>query len=624
MLRYIIGVWQARSQEESALARLAATRLRASNCSWLCVLDAPESFVYCIRDKHSTDDILRIPGCDGIVLGTLFDSAADTSAKKPQVKAITAAVGSRIGKSFGQSLVDSHWGSYVLFLRRREEHSVCIFRGPMSRLPCFHTVVRNFHLFFSCMDDIVSLALFRPSIDFASIRAQATMGDYLTAKTAINEVDSVLPGEALDLSPESFRRKVYWSPQLLAGSPRLDTFAEAVSVLETGARRCVNSWSSLHDKLIVTLSGGFDSSTVLALVQSAPHAPTVVGLNYFDKAALDEREFARSMSRKYGCQLVERRLSDHVDFRKFLSCELTAAPVLHFTAFDSEAACVQLAETTQSSAIFGGELGDEIFGRAVGPEVLVDCMWQNGVGRTLVGAAADYAQFKRISVVRALAEAFRFRSFQASRPHWSIYWCQKEFAKDHFSRAAGLVSDEVVAEYERNQLRFTHPWLRDVADVPPGWFQFVFGLITMTSTWVHSPFDRVHDSMFIQPLASQPLVESYSKIPARFHIRDGLSGAVARQAFSNLLSEEVLRRGRGKGTPEMWLVDAIDENRSFLNEFLLDGILVKERILDRKKLEAAISRELGNSKVYACFLVIQIYIEAWLRKWTEVRNAAAA
>jgi asparagine synthase (glutamine-hydrolysing) len=189
---------------------------------------------------------------------------------------------------------------------------------------------------------------------------------------------------------------------------------------------------------------------------------------------------------------------------------------------------------------------------------------------------------------------------------------------------ARLVSLEVLEEYERNLPSHLHPWLQDIQGVPPSWFQLITGLIVTTSTWLQSPFGGDADSIFIQPLASQPLVEAYSHIPPRFHLAGGYSGAVARRAFAGTISEEVLTRGRSKGTAEMWLIDMVERSRSFLLEFLLEGILVRQGILDRKKVEGAIKRELYSSKIAVADLILQLYIEAWLQKWSSLPLRAVA
>lgn len=623
MFRYVAAVWDARSSEHCKLARALGQKLRGFDSRWEAALSTDGSFVYCIRDPFSSDDFLRLDGRNGVILGTLFHQMAGSKARAPRVTVLSETDVDQIVATRGRCLVSSYWGSYVLLLEGEADKDTIMFRGPLSRLPCFHTNVSGMKVFFAEVSDAVALQVVRPSINYDLIRAQAAGGDYMTAETGLSECSALLPGYALGIRGASVTRSTYWSPKLLAGKDEVKSHSEAVSLLESTTRACVSAWSSLHKCVVVTLSGGFDSSVVAACVTESESNPQVIGLNCFDQASADEREFARSMSEKINIELVEREWDPEVDFHRFLNGALSTTPSFSFTAFDAEPACVNLARDKGATAVFGGELGDDIFGRTAGPETLADCMHRYGLGPTYFRCVVNYAQFKRISVWRARSLSRMYRATQLISPFWSMYRYTRVSERDT-RHTHPLLSDEALTEYERDIGRFVHPWFHDVNGVPPGWFQVLFSLIAATSPWFQPTFARGCDGLFVHPLCSQPLFEAYARIPAQFHIHDGHAGAIARPAFSKMISEKVLNRGRSKGTPDVWLLGLFERNRSFLREFLLDGNMVKEKILDRQKVEAAFSGTLQNSKVLIGNILAQVYIEAWLVRWNgaRIRNAA--
>jgi asparagine synthase (glutamine-hydrolysing) len=623
MFRYFAAVWSPRSKVHAAYAGVVFERLRDRDRDWTPQFNGSGVRVYCIADRYSSDDLIPLNG-RGLLIGTLFRRNSIEGEIPRRVMSLSTGECESISQSAGKSLTQTHWGSYVGFLQENTGNVIRVLRGPLSALPCMYATHAGVMLFFSRIEDFVELGLLTPTINFASIRAQATGGDYLTADTAINEVRTLLPGTAMDFAAGAVEKRTLWSPALLAECEPVQSFDAAVSVLNSGARASVGAWASLHRSTLLTLSGGFDSSVVLGLTREMSADTRVVGINFYDRAAADERIYARTMASKYSIALVERQWDNTVDFRKFLDCAVTATPVLHFTAIDLEPTCLQAAHEQGATAILDGELGDDVFGRAMGPEVVADCLYRRGWGFRLLQCAADYAQFKRQSVRSAIALGYRYRAHQADQRFWSLYQYQRFFSGELLSNANRLVSDEVVADYERTLEKFIHPWFTDVQNVPPGWFQLIYGLITTTSTWMHSPFGGDREAMFLHPLVSQPLVEAYMRIPASYHIRGGLSGAVARAALGSFLTPEVHARGRSKGTPEMWLIDSFERNRRFLEEFLLEGILVKERVLDRKKVEATLSRNLTGPKIYVGMLITQLYIEAWLQKWRGRGLQAAA
>jgi asparagine synthase (glutamine-hydrolysing) len=163
--------------------------------------------------------------------------------------------------------------------------------------------------------------------------------------------------------------------------------------------------------------------------------------------------------------------------------------------------------------------------------------------------------------------------------------------------------------------RFIHPWLRQSRLIAPGAHALLFGLITVTSTTYHSPFSSPTDLPQVSPLVSQPLVEAALHIPAYLHCKNGRDRSVARAAFADVLPTEVLQRGLGKGGPTLWAKDVVENNREFLREYLLSGILVRQRLVDRKKLETVLSPRIAKSTVIVGDIFAKLYIEAWLRKW---------
>jgi asparagine synthase (glutamine-hydrolysing) len=145
----------------------------------------------------------------------------------------------------------------------------------------------------------------------------------------------------------------------------------------------------------------------------------------------------------------------------------------------------------------------------------------------------------------------------------------------------------------------------------------LFGLIAVTSAAYHSPFSNPGDPPQISPLIGQPLVEIALRIPAYLHYKYGHDRAAARNAFTDVLPAAIIQRGSGKGGPGIWAKDVVENNREFLREFFLDGILVQRRLIDRSKLEAALSSRIEKSTVIVGDIFAKLYLESWLRQWQQ-------
>lgn len=507
-------------------------------------------------------------------------------------------------------MIRSHWGSYVLFQLMPQTSRVVVLRGPMSSLPCFCTEIRGVTLFFSRPADLADVVPLTFNWDY--ICSQSVKGDYLCRETGLRGVSTLLPGECICVQPEGSAHRSYWTPSSAAECAAPRDFDDAARLLGATTRAVINSWCSSHESILVSLSGGFDSSVVLSCAVAAPTRPVVCAVTFYSRNSADERPYARSAAQKAGVSLEEIELPDDVDLSMLLDCSKTASPVLNFTAFAMEPAFRQLSEHHNSSAVLTGELGDCVLGHGFGPELLGEALWRYKLSSRLLQILLDYSLLYRTSIWRAAK--LSMDEYRLHRRAGSLGLYQRYQARG-MAPASRLASVEAISRYEENRFRFVHPWFRNVNDGPPGWLQTVATMVMLTSTSCQAPFSGAIDSLFVSPLASQPLVEAFLAIPADFHICDSQNAAVARQAFASQLSADVLARGTAKGTPELWLRDTITRNRRFLRELLLDGLLVKERILDRRKVDDALSGSLTHAKSSVVDIITQLYIESWLRRW---------
>ncbi|WP_300537675.1 asparagine synthase-related protein [Sphingosinicella sp.] len=86
----------------------------------------------------------------------------------------------------------------------------------------------------------------------------------------------------------------------------------------------------------------------------------------------------------------------------------------------------------------------------------------------------------------------------------------------------------------------------------------------------------------------------------------------ARQAFAERLPRMITAR-RSKGTPDSFSAALYETGRSTLSELLLDGVLVREGILDRAALENTL-RDTTPVKGHDHLRILAIGdVEAWAR-----------
>jgi asparagine synthase (glutamine-hydrolysing) len=616
MLRYMVAVWNREDTAGCEVINRMRRRVQNSTAGWRAAIDAPGIYGAYVRHASYTEPVIVLPDNRGVIFGSLYQAPSLFDRALPRtIRSLSPDQSDDIVQSLGRSMVRDFWGYYVAALHYPEKKCSVVMRSPVSPLACFHAQLGTLSVFFSCLDDYVELKSTPLSVNWDSITAQVVGGDYLTNETAVKELATVECGESVECRLDGCFKNIYWDPRSFLKDRWLDHFSEAAQVIRNTTEYCVSAHSSLHNHILVTLSGGLDSSIVLSSLSRSPHRPSITAINYYSRGTGDERRFARSMARAVNCELVERARNRKLDLRRVDDCNRTARPVLNFSAPDTEARNAKFARELNASVIFNGELGDNVFGSRPSPGALLECVRRVGFGRRFLSVAVDYAMLTRQSLWKTLASACHERQTVADYPDFSSSMEMQRRYGTATARSLLLASPEAEEHHRTMGDRFVHPWLRQSRQLAPGAHMLLFGLIAVTSTSYHSPFSDPSDPPLVSPLVSQPLVEAALRIPAYLHCSFAQDRAVARAAFADVLPSQILQRGLGKGGPGSWAKEVVENNGEFLRDYLLNGILVKRRLVDRNKLETALSPRIAKSTVIVGDIFAKLYIEAWLRKW---------
>jgi asparagine synthase (glutamine-hydrolysing) len=126
--------------------------------------------------------------------------------------------------------------------------------------------------------------------------------------------------------------------------------------------------------------------------------------------------------------------------------------------------------------------------------------------------------------------------------------------------------------------------------------------------------DQDGDPERVEPLTSQPLLELCLRIPTFILASGAEDRSLARRAFSQDVPANILAR-RSKGSIEAFIRQTILNNVRFVRGMLLDGVLVRENLLDRQRLEVALSGRPERIAGAPACLFDFLGIEAWARRW---------
>ncbi len=283
----------------------------------------------------------------------------------------------RIGITGGRHLIDWYWGRYVAVVRSPE---VAVIRDPTGGLPCFETSWRGVRCLFSDIQACLSLGLLQFSINWKYVASFVAYSALQIRETGLREIAEVQPGERITFDRDSMKRELLWSPAQIASTDRIEDHRRAIEAVRSTVEQCVHAWASLHRSLILNLSGGLDSSIVLACLLSAPNRPPLTCLHYYAPGSNeDEREFARLASRGRGAELVECALDPEATRLEALA-DIRPFPKPWFYLYDLIHSPVEAALLKERGAtsVFSGAGGDGLFVQARADLAIADFLSAHG------------------------------------------------------------------------------------------------------------------------------------------------------------------------------------------------------------------------------------------------------
>ncbi|HEV2271375.1 MAG TPA: asparagine synthase-related protein [Steroidobacteraceae bacterium] len=565
----------------------------------------------------------------GIVLGLLFHRDSLDSAIAVDDHISEADTG-RIVNSSGQHLVERYWGSYIAIVRNSANSSFSVMRDPTATLACYYAKWAGAHVFFSDMGDLNRYVPMHFSVNWAHIARRLFSGMALARDCGLQEIEDVPGGEWVTISGQRTTRKVIWHPSRFCVADNIEDQHTALKELRRAVFGVVRGIQSQHSDILVRLSGGLDSSIVTSCLAQCGsssrvtclnfyipsnagddlNAPISAGLNRENLAKFrrligssDERAFARVVANKCGFQLCEKEKRERdIDFARIWKAPLAPRPSGYVFFMDEDDTEMEVADRARATACFTGEAGDTVFYctfRAIGA---LDYAYLHPFGGRLFNYIGVTAKLSGESPARVFGKVLKYGYLRARLP----------LPIDPTS-LPHLLKEEA-AMYAASHL-MRHPWLDVAPALCPGKRNHVMG-VALSVPYYHLVYRRERIATSVHPLASQPVVETCLRIPTYVLLADGVSRGLARLAFRDALPPEVARR-TVKGLPMAFRQRLVRANISFIRECLLDGLLVHQGLLDRRKLENYLTGDQPFLTVEPHRIMDYVECEAWLSQWNS-------
>jgi asparagine synthase (glutamine-hydrolysing) len=506
----------------------------------------------------------------------------------------------------GVGFVERLEGMFALALWDAGRERLVLARDRLGKKPLLWTTLPDGTLAFASeLKALLGLPALRRDLDLAALDAYLALQYVPGTRTPLLGVEKLAPGHLLTWERGRAETRRYWEPR---GSEETLDEDEWLARVREAVSAAVRRRLVADVPLGALLSGGIDSSLVVALMAGVSTQPVRTFTVGFPDARYDERAYARAVAERYGTRHEE------------VVLEPDAAELLP-----------RLAST------FDEPLGDE----AALPTFLICEQARKHVTVALTGDGGDesFAGYERYAAVNLAARVPRRVARAGARALRLLPSARREPRSTAFRGARFLESASAVPEERYGQLMEVFParlrqelWTGQAGVVAASAGEFlgpppspgVTGL-QLLDVATYLPGDLLlkadlasmaHSLELRSPLLDHHVLELGLSLPGSLKLRGRQGKQALRRAFAAELPNEAAGRGKtGFGVPiARWFRG---ELRDLAGDLLLDRRARQRGHFRIAVVERLLADHTAGRADHAHRLWCLVMLELWLRTWVE-------
>ena len=526
-------------------------------------------------------------------------------------------------EAWGEKCVERFRGMFAFALWDRSRETLFVARDRLGVKPLFYAVLADgTFLFGSELKALLAHGGLVREIDPCAVEEYFALGYVPEPRTIFNGAKKLPPAHTLTVKrgapvPEP---REYWDVRFTAD--REMSIEEASAELVRRLEESVKLRMISEVPLGAFLSGGVDSSAVVAMMANVSTDPVNTCSISFDDPAFDETRFAQQVADRYRTRhFVDRVESDDFDLVDELA-RLYDEPYADSSAIPTYRVC-QLARKHVTVAL-SGDGGDESFGgyrryRLHVAEERLRSVLPLGLRRPMFGLLgraypkADWAP--RVFRAKSTFEALARDSVEAYFHGVSILrepMRRQLFTNNFRARLGGYNAMEVFHRHAQ----------RVQTDDPLALVQYL-DLKTYLIGDINTKVDRAsmaHSLEVREPLMDHPLVEWLAALPSSLKVRGSEGKFLLKKAMEPHLPNEVMYRPKmGFAVPlSRWFRGPLKRR---VRDALLGDRLAATGIFNQSYLAELLDQHQSGRRDYSAPIWTLLMFDGFLRNVVDQSNA---
>ena len=510
-------------------------------------------------------------------------------------------------------------GMFAVAIWDSNRRRLVLGRDRLGQKPLVYRLESDRLLFASELKSLLEVPGMPREIDVAAIDQYLTYQYVPYPLTVLRGIRKLPPGHLAVYQDGEFSLERYWHVPL--DPPTAIQDAEADEQLRGLLESSVSMRMRSDVPLGAFLSGGVDSSLIVALMQRQSELPIKTFSIGFPVAEYDETSYASRVARHLGTEHQEFQVTPD-------AIEILPKLVWHFDEPFADSSALPVWYVSQMTrehvtVALTGDGGDELFAgypryRAVWLGSMLD---KTGVLKDLLAARV----WQRLPGARQKSLPRRFKRFSQFLGKSAARRYLEWIAIFHEERRGELYSDGMHEQLPNQDpfLFLDRAW-RPLAGRDPVTAASMADLTTYLCCDILNKVDiasMAHSLECRQPFLDHRLVEFAASLPVQHKFRLGRGKQILKRAFGRLLPAEIFRRPKmGFGVPlDHWFRE---ELREMTRDVLLGETARQRGYFRSETVERLIEQHERSEFDHAYRLWALLILELWMREWVDGRSTS--
>ena len=540
-----------------------------------------------------------------------------------------------------------HWGLEAALLRfsgqfafalwDERERTLTLARDRFGEKPLFYGWSGNDLVFASELKALAKHPAWSPSLDRAALTSFMRYAYVPTPSTIWTGIKKLPSGSCVIFFENAGSMpapKPYWSLRdtvVAAQTKRVTDEREAVAELQRLLSIAIKRQCLSDVPLGAFLSGGIDSSTIVALMQAQASRPVRTFTIGFREDAFDEAAEARKVASHLGTLHTEL----YVDPKTALEV-IPKLPTMYDEPFGDSSQIpthlVSVLARQHVTVALSGDAGDELFGgynrHVWGNSLNARFGAMHAALRQVLGVFLRAVSPEPAGMIARLATPLlpaRLNVRRAGDQVAKLARIVGSTSLDHMYQELCSIDDDptqTIMQGEENSSWSDHEMDKVKAKLDPLDRMTLADALSYLTDDILQKVDRAAMAVALEtrvPFLDKDVVEFAARIPPHMKVRDGRGKWLIRQVLYQHVPRDLVDRPKtGFGIPiDEWLRGPL---KSWASDLLSPGRLRRQGLLNRSRIEQRLAEHMSGQRNHGYWLWNVLMFQSWHDEWCGGRG----